>query len=158
MGLLDLFSRPDVVHPEFGRLHWRHRVWIGSVGDIEFRLHGGKSGPTSHDVEQLTEALKNLPTLKKVTSQEVFEHYTAYRDADDTGLVLGTDEPLPIISEPGAVWEHTFEHVLRIGPYRDPGEVELCFTVAWDIEHTLGALFKGEKLVELCASILLPKS
>ena len=121
-------------------------------------MHGGKSGPSASDVARLSEAIANLVTLKQTVAPKVFEHYEAYKNADSSGLILGTDEPLPKIGEPNAVWEHTFEHVLRIGPYTDASEVELCFMVAWDIEHTLGALFKGSELVELCGSILLPRA
>jgi hypothetical protein len=158
MGILGLFSRPDIVHPELGRLRWRRGLWIGSLNELEVRLHGGKSGPSVSDVARLSEAIANLVTLKQTVAPKVFEHYEAYKNADSSGLILGTDEPLPKIGEPNAVWEHTFEHVLRIGPYTDASEVELCFMVAWDIEHTLGALFKGSELVELCGSILLPRA
>jgi len=158
MGILGLFSRPDVDHPEFGKLRWKHGVWIGSTGNTEIRLHGGKAGPTPEDVALVADALKNLPGLKQKVGKDVFEHYTAYKEADDSGLILGTDEPLPVIPGPEAVWEHTNDYVLRIGPYDDAREVELCFTVAWDIEHVLGALFKDQELLELCASIALPRS
>src|SRR6187549_1340725 len=87
MGILGLFSRPDIVHPELGRLRWRRGLWIGSLNELEVRLHGGKSGPSASDVARLSEAIANLVTLKQTVAPKVFEHYEAYKNADSSGLI-----------------------------------------------------------------------
>jgi hypothetical protein len=80
---------------------------------------------------------------------ELFEHYEAYRDAAVPGV--------PQLSSPSEVWPHVILSSVQVRPYNAPDELQVALGVAWDDEHTLGALIRDGRLTELNGSILEPR-
>jgi len=58
---------------------------------------------------------------------------------------------------PEDVWRHAAPTSVEIKPFRSIREVQVAIRAAWDEEHTLGALIRDARLVELNGSILEPR-
>jgi hypothetical protein len=81
----------------------------------------------------------------------LFDHYIPYQQAVGAGLRTGS--PAPNIASPDAVWPHvTPAHVL-IEPLGGVPTVEIAFRVAWDVEHTVAAIFQSWQFIELNGSV-----
>jgi hypothetical protein len=83
----------------------------------------------------------------------LFEHYAPYKEAVDAGAQ--TDSPLHNISRPDNVWPYvTPAHVL-IEPFGvgESPTVEIAFSVEWDVEHTVAAMYRDWQFIELNGSV-----
>lgn len=65
-----------------------------------------------------------------------------------------SDIPFPQIDSPADIEAHASLAFVSIVPEAGQWVVELGYATDWDVEHTLGARFAGERLLELCGSIL----
>ena len=82
----------------------------------------------------------------------LFEHYAPYAENDDLPLA---DEHAPITS-PADIWPHVTLEFVAVTRHGGKLTAELGYRVAWDEEHTLGAILSDGVLVELCGRVLAP--
>jgi len=154
MGLID-FLRPQArPHAELGPFVYRRGRWRGTItldggAPIPLFLPGSRSGPDSEGIEIAEQASSWWTQSRPAVERELFDHYGAGRDD-------ATDDTLPL-GGAGDVWAHVVLSSVEIRPHRSLRELQVAMRVAWDEEHTLGALIRDARLVELNGSILEPR-
>ena len=154
MGIFDFLRPRPQPHAEFGLLQYAGGRWHGRIAlengeRIALHLPGSRAGPHPEGLHSAEQASTWWTKTRPEVEQELFAHYTAGRDAT-TDLVLE-------LRDPGDVWAHAVLTSAEIKPHRSLGELQIAIRVAWDDEHTLGALLRDARLVELNGSILEPR-
>ena len=133
-----------IVDPKLGELMRRGRSWrghskIGVGGVVPLYVPGGRSGPDPTAVAMVSAALSDYEQIRSLVRDALADHRPDSSSAHDaTGLEVPDPVHVTVISLDGQK------------------VVELGYQVAWDEEHTLGALVRGGELVELCGSVLPP--
>ena len=155
MGLFDLFraSSPQP-HPIFGPLRYSRGLWRGVVAleperPLVLFLPGPRDAPSADGLRIAELARQWWAQVRQQVEAELFEHYEPYRDAAVPGV--------PQLSSPSEVWPHVVLSSVQVRPYNAPDELQIALRVAWDDEHTLGALIRDGRLTELNGSILEPR-
>jgi Domain of unknown function (DUF6985) len=97
------------------------------------------------------ELVAPFQTLMRDIQNGLFEHYTPYKEAVDAGEP--PDRSCPVIERAEGVWAYVKPAHVLIEPLRDRWLVEVAFTTAWDIEHTVAAIFHDWRFVELNGSV-----
>jgi hypothetical protein len=121
-----------VDHPELGRLTRRKGKWRGQYGLV---LDGGRRGP---DEKALVAALAfSVEAVQPQVEGPLREHRSNGTDVPPETEVWGDVRM-------AYVWA------------KADGTVEWGLRVTWDDEHTLGARFDGQRLIELNGSVLAP--
>ena len=148
-----------VADPQLGTLQWRHGTWRGTIalapqGETVLRLGGNRDAPDAANLTVARGIAARFDTWRPLVEAALFEHYENYRDAIPHDEAL--EEGLPAIASPDAVWAHVEPVYVLVEPLRGVPAgpvVELAYRTAWDIEHTVGARFQGDRLFELCGSV-----
>jgi hypothetical protein len=159
--MFKLFKSAPFIDPQLGEFHrswgkWRGTIKLDAESSVPLVLSGRRASP---DPEALRIAQKlpyDYPALKKVVEKELFEHYSPYAEAVAAGEEDPPSSGLPRIDTPSSVWSHTTLEYVQVSPLDGILSVEIGYRVAWDEEHTLGARFRNDKLLELCGSVLAP--
>ena len=132
-----------IVDPKLGELTRRGRSWrghskIGVGGLVPLVVPGGRSGPDPTAVAMVSAVLSDYERIRPLVRDALADHRPDSSSAHDSSLEVPEPVHVTVISLDG-------QQV-----------VELGYQVAWDEEHTLGALVRGGELVELCGSVLPP--
>ena len=154
MGLLDFLRPQPQSHAELGPLEYRGGRWRGSIAlakdaRIPLFIPGSRAGPDPDALRVAEETLAWWTQVRPEVERELFEHYDNGRDETTTEAI----EP----RGPEDVWRHAAPTSVEIKPFRSIREVQVAIRAAWDEEHTLGALIRDARLVELNGSILEPR-
>jgi hypothetical protein len=86
----------------------------------------------------------------------LFDHYSPFAEVVAAAELDALSAELPAIDAAASVWFHTTLVFIQVTPLSGVLTVEIGYRVAWDEEHTLGARFRGGRLLELCGSVLAP--
>jgi hypothetical protein len=86
----------------------------------------------------------------------MLEHYAPYAEAVAEGEEPAPEGGLPAIAGPGDVWTHASVEFVHVHPLERRLTVEIGYRVAWDEEHTLGALVRDGQVIGLNGSVLAP--
>jgi hypothetical protein len=158
MGLFDFFSSANVDVDGLGAFERRRGRWQGSItlspgGTVPLLLAGNRAGPSEDAVTLARQIARRCAELIPVIEAELFEHYTAYRDAVQSGE--WEDAPVvPTLERPSDVWPHVTMQRVLIESMGEIATVEFAFRTVWDEEHMLGARFQEWKLIELNGSVI----
>ena len=154
MGLFDFLRPPPQQHTELGPLQYKGGRWRGTIAlEREVRVPlfnpGSRAGPDPEGLKLAEQALAWWRQARPEVERELYDHYSAGRD----------DAPAdaPVLRAPGEVWGHAEPTSVEIKPYRSLRELQVGIRATWDEEHTLGALIRDARLVELNGSILAPR-
>ncbi len=152
------FRRRTFEEPALGRWTMRRGLWWaayelpGHDEVIEVGVAGSKWGPDTEGLALALELPGRYGELTAPIGEALFEHYEPYIEGVEAGELMAA---VPRIETPADVWRHvTLEWVRIEAPGREPVRIEIAYSTAWDIEHTLGARVRGWRLVELCGSII----
>jgi hypothetical protein len=131
--------------------YWKGNLALARLGAFRLSLFGSREAPNPAALRLAKELPDRFKALMPKIQSGLFEHYAPYKEAVDAGEDTGS--PCPNITSPEAVWSHvTPAHVL-IEPLEGVPTLEIAFTVAWDVEHTVGARFRDWQFIELNGSI-----
>jgi len=160
MGILGLLSKSSKQHPILGDITYSFGKWKGNSANlfgydsVEIRIPGDKNGPSEQSLSQLFELKKQYPLIKNELAQTLFDdHYIHGKDAFDSGEFEDLMEDYPDIKEPSGIWEYVAMVRVWVDSYGNKGQIELAFGTEWDIEHTLGFVIEGGKVIEFCSSV-----
>ncbi len=146
MGLFDILKSEPYQDPVLGALKRKRGRWHGTLilpgnGAVPLLLSGGKSTPDETSLLLARGLPDKYAGLRDEIQRHLFEHYEPYRDSVASGEL---DAPsFPTIKEPTDVWTHTKVDRVLIEPVEGVPTVEVAYRVAWDEEHTLGALIRN---------------
>lgn len=159
--MFGLFSSPSFSDPALGELKRSRGMWRGQISSlgqaaVPLIISGSRSEPDSVALDS-TKALPDQYAAWQVTiEKELFEHFAPYAEAVADEESEAPEDPLPDIHEPADVWPHVSLEFVAVTLLKGKTNVELGYRVAWDEEHTLGALFQDGQFIELCGSVLQP--
>lgn len=158
--MFSLFKSPSFHDPELGELRRSRRRWRGSLaveasGDVPLVLAGTRSAPDPQAVAIAREVPTQLARWRPAIESALFEHYSPYAEALAAGD-FPAGSPNPGIASPDQVWPHVSLVFVSVTPQEGGLTTELGYATSWDEEHTLGARFQSDQLVELCGSVLPP--
>ena len=153
--MLGFFESKPFRDEQLGTLERRHRKWIGSTtlpphGQVELRIAGDRAAPDAASLRLAADAPAQFAAVRAELAGQLFEHYLPYRDAwqGDDLESRGVE-----LSVPEDVWAHVLVASIDVDSMRVESPIEFRLDVAWDQEHTLGALVRDGTLVELNGSV-----
>ena len=155
MGFLDfLRPPPPQQHAELGPLQYKGGRWRGTIalakGDrIPLLIPGSRAGPHPDGLKLAERVVAWWTEARPEVEHELYEHYSAGSD-DPTVGSFG-------LRNSGEVWLHAAPTSVEVKPFRSFNEIQVAIRVAWDEEHTLGALIRDASLAGLNGSILEPR-
>ena len=155
MGLLDfLRTPPPRPHAELGPLQYKGGRWRGAIAlekgaRIPLFIPGTRAGPDPEGLKVAELASAWWTQARPDVERELYDHYSAGRDDPTDGM--------PELRDAGDVWAHSTLTSVEIKPFRSLDEIQVALRVAWDEEHTLGAMIRDARLVGLNGSILEPR-
>src|SRR5207342_117389 len=135
--------------------HYFHR--IARLG-IPVLISGKWYEPHPQALAAAREVAQAFASWRPAIERALFEHYEPYAEAVTAGELPSISEALPRIAAPGDVWSHVSLVFVSVTPLSGLLTTELGYTTAWDDEHTLGARFQSGRFIELCGSVLPPRS
>jgi hypothetical protein len=158
--MLGLFKSAPFIDPQLGELRrsrgaWRGTLALEAASRVPLVLVGSRAAPDPDALRIARLIPVDFPSWRAGIERELFEHLAPYAEAVVAGELVPLT-PLPEIDVPSAVWRHANVEFVQVGPLDGQLTVEIGYRVEWDEEHTLGARFRGGKLVELCGSVLPP--
>jgi hypothetical protein len=159
--MLGFFKSTPFVDPQLGELRrsrgaWRGTFRIGAQAEVSLVLSGGRASPDAETLGLARSVEADYPSWRPAIERALFDHYSPYAEAIDTGELDPPYPGLPPISAPSSIWTHATLEFVRVMPLSGIPTVEIGYRVAWDEEHTLGVRFRRGRLVELCGSVLAP--
>jgi len=151
MGLFDFLRPPPRQHAELGPLQYAGGRWRGDIAlengvRVPLFIPGSRAGPHPDGLRLAEQASAWWAQARSDVERELYDHYSAGRDDAPAGT--------PMLHAPADVWAHAAPTSVEISPYRSLDELQVAMRVTWDEEHTLGALIRDARLVELNGSIL----
>ncbi len=153
--MFGLFKSKPYQDPQLGEFHRSGGYWKGSIvlasGTFGLLLAGDRDAPDPRAIEVARELRERFPSLVSPIQNGLFQHYLPYKEAIDAGVL--TNSACPQIAGNGAVWLHVEPAHVLIEPIGDQWRVEVAFTTAWDIEHTVAAIYSDWRFVELNGSV-----
>ena len=155
MGLLDfLRPPPQRQHAELGPLQYKGGRWRGTIAlengaRVPIFIPGSRAGPHPEGLQLAERASAWWTQARPEVERELYDHYSNGRDDPTVGALA--------LREPGEVWAHAAPTSVEIKPFRSLDEIQVAIRVAWDEEHTLGALIRDAQLAGLNGSILEPR-
>ena len=157
--MFGLFNTRDIEHPQIGTLKWRRGRWEGSLplpelGTVRILIGGSKKGLLPEAEADTLRLAGVVLTWKAQIAQALFDHAEPYIAASDAEPHLGQNTIN--IQDAAAAWDKASLQAVVVEPMDGVMTTELCFTTAWDEEHTLGARFQRGQWLELCGSTLVP--
>jgi hypothetical protein len=152
--LLDFLRPPPRPHAELGPLQHKGGRWRGTIAlekgtRIPLFIPGSRAGPDPEGIKVAEQASAWWTQARSDVERELYDHYSAGRDdptADSLELRDSSD-----------VWTHAVPTSVEVKPFRLLDEIQVAIRVAWDDEHTLGAMIRDARLVGLNGSILEPR-
>jgi hypothetical protein len=158
--MFGLFQTPSFVDPHLGELlrrrgRWRGTVTLDGVG-VRLVLSGSRSAPDRRALEIARSLGSRYASWQGSIGRALYEHFEPYGEAVRAGELGAPGSGLPRIERPADVWPHTKVEFVQVTPLGGRLTVEIGYRVAWDEEHTLGARFRDDKLLELNGSVRTP--
>jgi hypothetical protein len=152
--LLAFLRPPPQQHAELGPLQYTSGRWRGAIAlekgvRIPLFIPGSRAGPDPEGLAVAELASEWWTQARPDVERELYDHYSAGRDDQTDGTLE--------LRDPGEVWEHAVPTSVAIKPFRSLNEIQVAMRVAWDEEHTLGAMIRDGRLVGLNGSILEPR-
>lgn len=158
--MFEMFKSPTFADALLGELRRTRGMWRGHMhfGDVRapLALPGSRTAPDAAAVEVARAVPTSYPEWRGPISTALFEHYSPYAEAIAAGELDPPAEGLPRITRPEDVWPHTSVEFVALVTLNGELCVEVGYRVAWDEEHTLGALLRNGKLIGLNGSVLPP--
>jgi hypothetical protein len=159
--MFGLFKSAPFVDPQLGEFRrsrgaWRGALALDGAASVPLVLSGGRAAPDDEALRIARSIPLEYASWRPMIEPELFEHYSPYAEAVATGQVSPPPSNLPRIDTPSSIWPYTTIEFARVSPLGGELTVEIGYRVAWDEEHTLGARFRGGRLLELCGSVLAP--
>jgi hypothetical protein len=158
--MFGLFKSPRFCDPQLGELARSRGYWRGTIAidsnTVPLTLAGARKEPDATALAVARNIALQYAFWQPSIEAAMFEHYGPCADALAEGELPLPSEPFPNVVEASQVWAHVTLVYVCASPLDGALTTELGYTVAWDEEHTLGARFQGDKLVELCGSVLAP--
>lgn len=151
-------SRPHR-DPHLGTLERRSGRWIGAIGlpthgVVELRVAGDRRTPHAASIRLAAEASAQYAAVRVDLARELLAHYEPYRDAWRRGGPGVPGVGFPHLDAPDDVWAHVRVASIDVDSRRAVSPIEFRLEVSWDQEHTLGALLRDGRLVELNGSVI----
>ena len=138
-----IFGASEFKDPALGMLRRKGGKWRGKIAidgnELPLVLDGSRNEPDVRALETARTLPTRLTAWQPSIERALFEHHEPYAD----------ESPFSF-AQPADVWPHTTIQYLHVGA----ATIEIGLSVAWDEEHTLGARFTGDELVELNGSVL----
>ena len=128
---------------QLGRLerkggYWRSSVTLGAHPGVPLLVAGGAKAPSADLLVMARSASAWWDQSRSALQAALFEHYEPYGE-----------EVAVTLTAPESVWAHLQPvHVLA-----ERGVLEIGLQTDWDEEHTLGALLRDGRLIELNGSV-----
>lgn len=133
--------------------HWEGKLTLPLHGTFKLRLSGDRKAPDATSLALAHELPARFGALLNQIQTSLFEHYQPYKEAVAAGDLPEGSRPLPEIDSAESVWPYVLPVHVLIEPLEGLLTIEIAFAVAWDEEHTVGARFRGWRLLELCGSV-----
>ena len=124
---------------------------LAPPGMFQLSLAGERRTPHPQALQLSRELQERFPSLVSQIQHGLFEHYLPYKEAVEAGIEMSS--PFPQIADAVEVWSHVKPVHVLIGLLRGQWRVEIAFTTAWDIEHTVGAIYSDGQFIELNGSV-----
>jgi hypothetical protein len=154
--------------PTLGTLERRWGRWHGEIAlgmtdggassgashIVPLVVAGGRSGPDPACLRAARELGARYADLAPAIERALFEHYQPYGEA----IAAGEEPPhpgVPLLTRAAEVRPHATPVRALIERRRGVPAIEIAYRVAWDEEHTLGAVLQEWALVELNGSVLV---
>lgn len=147
--MLALFRPPVFEHPVLGPLRRKGGSWHGTIKleghSVPLNLPGDRTRPDPAALSLVDGLPRKLPAWRDSIAAALFDHLEPYAQADE-------EREFSSIKTPADIWPHARPAHVRIFDQAGSLVVELGYTVVWDEDHTLGARFINDSLVELNGS------
>lgn len=127
---------------------WRGRIVLPGVGERPVTLSGGRKQPASESLDLARQLPAQYGYLLPDIQKGLFAEYEPYLQAHESGDYRA-GEPFPRLGNDPSLWEK----VRLVGVTIDARGIEIAYETDWDEEHTVGALIKNGKLIEMNGSI-----
>ena len=158
--MFSLFKTRSFVDPQLGELLRRRGRWRGTVtldgAGVRLVLSGSRTAPDRSALELARTLGSRYPAWQGSIGRALYEHFEPYAEAIRAGEAAPPGSRPPRIERPADVWPHTKVEFVQVTPLGGRLTVEIGYRVAWDEEHTLGARFRDDKLLELNGSVGTP--
>lgn len=130
------------------RGYWKGGISLPPSGTFRLSLAGNREGPDSTALALAKELPGRLDALVPSIQTGLFDHYVPYKEAHDA-----SEETGPQIASEAAVWPHVKPAHVLIEPIGGAWTIEIAFRTAWDVEHTVAAIVRDWRFVELNGSV-----
>lgn len=156
MTMFGWLKSPVFQDTRFGELHRSRGYWKGGIalppcGAFRLALPGSREAPDPQALALAEEATKRFRLLMQTIQQGLFEHYLPYKEAADAETQMANSFPQPASAE--AVWSHVMPAHVLIERFENAWTIEIAFKTAWDVEHTVAAVFRDWQFIELNGSV-----
>ena len=158
--MFDLFKSGPFTDPELGELRRSRGAWRGTIvldgRLVPLVIAGPRKAPDPDALALARSVAGAYPGWKPAIADAMLEHYTPYAEAVAEGEEEAPGGGLPAIAGPDGVWPHASAQFVHVHPLDGRLGVEIGYQVAWDEEHTLGALVRDGQVIGLNGSVLAP--
>ena len=156
--MLGFFNSDPIDDPALGMLTRHGKWWVGTLslprfGAVELRVAGGRRGPDPRSVDRAVALPRVVGARESEISAAFYEHYLPGLEVSQSGDFVTLSE-FPILEDANGVWPHVRVERVEVDAAQKEYTVEIACVVTWDEEHTLGLRLDGDRVVELCGSIL----
>lgn len=158
--MFNLFGSPPFKHPTLGEFkrsggHWRGTLELPVARGVPLILPGSRQAPDSKALDEAGKIVAAFPGWKPAMAGALKEHYTTLLEGsaeseDESGI------PRLNLTSEESLWNHVKLIYVQVCSMDSTLVVEFGIEAAWEEEHTLGARFTAEGLVELNGSVLPP--
>ena len=140
-----IFGASEFNDAALGAFRRKRGKWRGNIAidgdDIPLVIDGTRNEPDARALEIARTLPARFAAWRPAIERALFEHHEPYAD----------ESPFSF-AQPSDVWPHTNIQYIHVGA----ATIDIGLSAAWDEEHTLGARFAGDELVELNGSVLAP--
>jgi hypothetical protein len=131
--------------------YWKGKFSLAPCGTFRLSLAGSRVAPDPVALGLAKELPGRFKTLMLRIQGGLFEHYVPYKEAVDAREQTGN--PCANLESPEAVWRHVTPAHVHIEPLEGIPTVEIAFKTHWDVEHTVGAIFRDWQFIGLNGSV-----
>ncbi len=159
--MFGLFKTPTFADDELGQFqrsrgYWRGQIRLDVGEPVALVLSGSRERPDAEALALARTIRGDLPRWRPSIAEALVEHLEPYAEAVAAGEAEPPAGGLPAIHAPADVWPHTAIEFIQVAPLDGHLTVQIGLRVAWDEEHTLGAIVRGGRLLGLNGSVLAP--
>jgi|GEM_PF-3285696 len=139
----------------YGEFNYISNSWVNSNSSIlgyspvKLILPGNRFKIAKKCMSVLLEFETEFESEKSQLAEMLFnEHYLPCKTAIEQGILKTLVKVFPEISTQNEIWHHVKVLQVRVNNPDGKNEVEVVFEADWDVEQTMGFIFKPDESIE----------